>query len=109
MRIGTCDLQQFWSRKSSPIAKSLPPASLAEKRVVRGDDSILSPSRHQSQLVLWQDFGHHPVLPDDVTIVFTTAGRMNRTCARPRHGTLFRELVDDEIARLIWVILQGST
>lgn len=104
-----CDLQQFGSRKSSPMTKSLPPAGFAEKRIVRRNDPIFSAAGHQSQLVLWQNFGHHPILADDVTVVFPTSGWMNRTCARPRRGTLFRELVNDEIARLVWVILQGST
>ena len=91
------------------MTKSLPPAGFAEKRIVRRNDSMLSATSHQSQLVLRQNFGHHPVLADDVAVIFSTAGWMNRTCARPRRGTLFRELVNDEIARLIWVILQGST
>ena len=109
MRIGTNDLQQFGSRKSSPMTKSLPPASFAEQRIVRRNNPILATTSHQSQLVLRQNFRHHPILADDVTVVFATLGRMNGAGARPRRGTLFRELVNDEIARLIWVILQGNT
>ena len=91
------------------MTKSLPPASFAQKRIVRRNDPIFSATSHQSELVLRQNLGHHPVLADDVTVVFSTSGWMDRTCARPRRGTLFRELVNDEIARLIGVILQGNT
>jgi hypothetical protein len=75
--------------------------------IIRRNHSVLSATRHKSQLIVRQHFSHHPEFVNEIAVVFTPAGWMNGPRAWPWRWTLFRERVHDKIARLILVILQG--
>ena len=101
-------LQHFRRWETTAISNSLPPTGFVEKWIVRGNYSVLAATGHQSDLIVWQHFGHHPEFIDHITVIITHTRRINRSSTRTGRRALFRKRVDNKIARLKRMGLQGE-
>ncbi len=102
-----CHRENVRRRKPVAVTKADPPASFAEQRIGAGDHAGLAFASHEQHRAVVEQTGHHPELVDDIGIIITQLCRMNGTSPWSGMRTHLRHRVNDQIAWLITVILQG--